>query len=131
MTLTFPLPGSVTTRSSLPSPLKSPVARLIGPAAVGKVVPLNPTEGLDEVTLKRTPLDVPPPGPGLTTVTAAVLAAAISEARIFAVSCEPLTKVVVRALPFQFTTEPETKPVPFTVSVKATPPGAAVSGTSG
>ncbi len=43
----------------------------------------------------------------------------------------PLTNVVARAPPFQFTTEPETKPVPFTVSVNEPLPGAALVGTSG
>jgi hypothetical protein len=38
---------------------------------------------------------------------------------------------VARGLPFQFTTDLETKPVPFTVSVNAGPPGATASGTSG
>src|SRR5262249_39801136 len=55
----------------------------------------------------------------------------MSLALIVAVSCEPLTKVVGRALPFQFTTEPETKPVPLTVNVKSGPPGAVASGTRG
>ncbi len=44
---------------------------------------------------------------------------------------ELLTKVVARALPFQFTTDPDMKPVPFTVSVNPAPPGATASGTSG
>jgi hypothetical protein len=80
---------------------------------------------------KNTTLDVPPPGVGFTAVTEAVLAIAMSEARMLAVNWEPLTKVVARALPFQFTTDPETKPVPFTVSVNPAPPGATASGTSG
>jgi hypothetical protein len=74
---------------------------------------------------------MPPPGVGLTTVTEAVLAVAMSEARILAVNCELFTKVVARALPFQFTTDPVTKPVPFTVSVNPAPPGATASGTRG
>lgn len=48
-----------------------------------------------------------------------------------AVNCELFTKVVARALPFQFTTDPDTKPVPFTVSVNPAPPGATASGTRG
>lgn len=40
-------------------------------------------------------------------------------------------KVVARGLPFQWTTEALTKPVPLTVSSKAADPGAAVVGTSG
>ncbi len=42
-------------------------------------------------------------GLGLTTVTAAVDAVAISDARIFTVSRELLTKVVARGPPLQFT----------------------------
>ena len=56
---------------------------------------------------------------------------AMSDTRMLAVNCELLTNVVARALPFQFTTDPETKPVPFTVSVNPAPPGAIASGTSG
>src|SRR5690348_230549 len=42
-----------------------------------------------------------------------------------------LTKVVAREWPFQFTTSPETKSEPFTVSRKPAPPGAALAGTRG
>jgi hypothetical protein len=45
-------------------------------------------------------LDVPPPGEGLTTVTLAVPAEAISAAVIAAVNCVLLTKAVVRVDPF-------------------------------
>ena len=62
-------------------------------------------------------MDEPPPGVGFTTVTEAVLALAISEARIVVVNCEVETNVVARALPSQFTEAPETNPVPFTVRV--------------
>ena len=41
-----------------------------------------------------------------------------------------LTNVVVRAVPFHRTTEPETKPSPLTVSVNAGPPTAALFGDS-
>ena len=73
----------------------------------------------------------PPPGLGLSTVTEAVLAMAMSDTRMLTVNRELLTNVVTRALPFQFTTDPETKPVPFTVRVNPGPPGAVASGTSG
>src|SRR5439155_23111953 len=63
--------------------------------------------------------------------TEAVLAMAMSEARMLAVNCESLTKVVARGLPFQFTSAPETNPVPFTVRVNPGPPGAVASGTRG
>ena len=74
---------------------------------------------------------MPPTGVGLNTVIDAVLAALMSEAVIVAVNCVAETKLVVRLLPFHFTTDPDTKPVPWTVSVKPGPPGAATAGTSG
>ena len=80
---------------------------------------------------RKAGFEVPPPGVGLTTVTEAVPALAMSVARMGAVSREPLTKVVVRGLPFHFTTAPETKPVPFTVSANPAEPGLTASGTSG
>ena len=64
------------------------------------------------------------------TVTEAVPTAAISEARIAAVNCVADPYVVVRFDPFQRTTEPFTKFVPFTVSVKAAPPAVAELGTN-
>jgi hypothetical protein len=72
--------------------------------------------------------DVPPPGAGLVTVTAAVPAVAISAAVIAAVSCVALTKVVVLAAPLNFTTDADTKPVPLTARVKAAPPAVALVG---
>src|SRR5262245_30901710 len=80
---------------------------------------------------KNTTLDVPPPGLGLTTVTEAVPAVAMSELKMLAANCELLTNVVARALPFQFTTDPNTKPVPSTVRENPALPGATASGTSG
>ena len=50
---------------------------------------------------------------------------------MLACSCELLTKVVERAVPFHFTAEVETKPVPFTVRSNGGPPGAVASGTNG
>jgi hypothetical protein len=55
--------------------------------------------------------------PALETVTEAVPAEAMSEAEIAAVSWVELTNVVARAEPFQFTTDPLKKFVPFTVRV--------------
>jgi hypothetical protein len=52
----------------------------------------------------------------------------MSLAGMAAVNCALLTKVVARDAPFQFTTEPETKPVPLAVSVNAAPPATAVAG---
>jgi hypothetical protein len=68
---------------------------------------------------------------GLTTVTDAVCGAEISDAGMAAVTLDALTKVVGRGLPFQFTTEPDTNPVPFTVKVNPAPPGSTASGTRG
>jgi hypothetical protein len=72
--------------------------------------------------------DVPPPGAELVTVTLKDPAAAMSAAVIAAVTCVALTKVVVLAVPLNFTDELATKPVPLTVSVKAGPPFVAVFG---
>jgi hypothetical protein len=67
----------------------------------------------------------------LTTVTDAVWALAMSDERIVAFTCDPLTNVVARVLPFHITTPPGTNPVPFMVSVNPGPPGSAAAGTSG
>jgi hypothetical protein len=72
--------------------------------------------------------DVPPPGAGVMTVTAAVPPVAISADGICAVIWVALTKVVVRGDPFQFSTDVATKSVPFAVSVNALPPGPTVVG---
>jgi hypothetical protein len=82
-------------------------------------------------TVKNWKFDVPPPGPGLTTAIVAVLGVAMSDAVIAAFSFEELTNVVARGPPFQYTTDPETKPMPVTVMVKAGPPGAVDAGTIG
>src|ERR1700674_4715302 len=62
--------------------------------------------------------DVPPPGVGLKTVTAAVPTVIKSPVRMAALICDGLTNVVTRAEPFQFTTEFGTKFVPLMVRVK-------------
>ena len=72
--------------------------------------------------------EVPPPGAGFVTVTVAVPAVAISAAVIAAVNCVAFTNVVVLAAPLNFTTDVDTKPVPFTVRVKAAPPAVALVG---
>src|SRR5262249_28787362 len=113
------------------SPLKSPVATPQGTSPTPYDDVLNETEEEGTVIGKYTTLDVPPPGAGLTTVTAAVWKLAMSEERIVAFICDPLTNVVARALPFQCTREPGTKPVPFTISVNPDPAGLAASGKRG
>src|SRR5579864_8502249 len=72
--------------------------------------------------------EVPPPGAGFVTATFTVPAVAISAAAIAAVTWVALTNVVVLAAPLNFTTAPETKPVPVTVGVKAAPPAFALGG---
>src|SRR5215475_6969815 len=66
--------------------------------------------------------------PGLTTVTPAVPATAMSVAGIDAVNCVALSTVVVRSALFQRTTEPAPKFVPVTVSENAGPPATAIFG---
>src|SRR5579872_7078466 len=103
------LPSFETARSSFPSPLKSPVATHSGDDRVVTSILPSAIEEVESEIGKNTMLDVPPPGLGLTTATLAVLAVAMSAAGTVAVNCEPLTKVVASAFPFQLTTEPETK----------------------
>src|ERR1043166_9075869 len=84
--------------------------------------------GLGALTVNVDPAEVPPPGAGLNTVTWAVPALAISVVEIAADTFVALTKVVVRAAPFQFTTDPFTKPLPLTDRVKAAVPAVALDG---
>jgi hypothetical protein len=87
-------------------------------------------DGNGLLTVNEELADVPPPGAGFVTVTPSVPAVAISGAVIEAVTCVASTNVVVLGVPLKFTTEPETKPVPFTVSVKAEAPAIALVGES-
>ena len=74
-------------------------------------------------------LEVPPPGTLLNTVTPAVPAVAMSAALMLAVNWVLDTYIVARSDPFQRTVDaPSTKPVPFTVRVKADPPAVADAG---
>src|SRR5437660_10190043 len=68
--------------------------------------------------------------PRLATVIDEVPAVAMRAAGTVAVSCVAETKAVASGLPFQFTVEPETKFVPFTVSVNCGPPAAVHVGLS-
>jgi hypothetical protein len=67
---------------------------------------------------------------GFETVTCAVPAVAMSDAGIVASNCVLLTNVVLRALPFHLTVEPDTKFDPLTVRLKAAPPAVALDGLS-
>jgi transcription initiation factor TFIIIB Brf1 subunit/transcription initiation factor TFIIB len=75
-------------------------------------------------------LEVPPPGTGVVTVTMALPAVAISAAVTAACKLVLETNVVVRALPFHWIVEEETKLDPVTVSVNAAPPAPAKLGFS-
>src|SRR5258708_4686510 len=104
-------PPPFTRRVSGPVPTVAPVG----------ISPVSPGAGL--VTVKAS-------GAGVATVTGAIAAVARSEAGMAAVSWVALTKVVVRAAPFQRTPEALTKLLPFTVSVNAAPPTLALEGES-
>jgi hypothetical protein len=78
--------------------------------------------------VKVSEFDVPPHG--VTTVIEAEPAVAMRTAGTVAVSCVAETNVVASVLPFQFTVEPETKLVPFTVNVNCGPPAAMQVGLS-
>jgi hypothetical protein len=80
------------------------------------------------VIVKVRAVEVPPPEGGLNTVTWTVPADAMSVPGRLAVNFVALTNVVVRLLPFHCTTDAEIKFVPFTVSVNAAPPAAALPG---
>jgi hypothetical protein len=86
--------------------------------------------GAGLLTVKFVGADVPPPGPVFVTVTGNVPAVAMSAAAIAAVTWVALTNVVAFALPLKVTPDPATNPVPFTVSVNAAPPAAALVGES-
>ena len=123
---------------ALPAPLKFTVAPDTNPTpltvSVNAGEPAAALEGEIELSVgtglliaNDTAFDVPL-GAGFVTVTVAVPAVAISATEIAAVSCVALTNVVVLAAPLNFTTDVDTKPVPFTVRVKAAPPAIALVG---
>src|SRR5438128_917990 len=91
----------------------------------------RPIDWVGVVTSRNTTFDLPPDGVGLSTVTNAVCGLAMSAARTLAVRLDRLKKVVARDTPFQRTTAPGTKPVPFTLSVNPAPPGRTASGSKG
>src|SRR5712671_717878 len=78
--------------------------------------------------LNGTDCEVPPPGAGLETVMLSVPATKMSSAEIRAESWELLTNVVGRLPLFHSTSDPDTKPEPFTVNWKAGPSRAALLG---
>jgi hypothetical protein len=82
--------------------------------------------GVGTVTGKLVAVDGLPPV--FVTVMPALPPLAIRLAETEAVNCVELTNVVVSAVPFQFTTAPLRKFVPFTVSVNAGPPAGVETG---
>lgn len=112
------LPSSSMVQSALPvvSAFEASNKNFFAPPVVGLlIVKLNEEE-------------VPPPGAGVTTVTAAVHAVAMFAEGTLAESCVLLVNVVVSAVPFQFTTEPLIKLLPVTLSVNVAPPAVAEEG---
>jgi hypothetical protein len=79
-------------------------------------------------TVNVAAFDVPPTGAGLKTVIEGVPVLAMSAAVIAAVICVADPNVVTRGEPLKFTTDVETKFVPFTVSVNPAEPASAVAG---
>jgi hypothetical protein len=82
--------------------------------------------GVGTVMEKLVAVDALPPV--FVTVMPALPPLAIRLAETAAVNCVELTNVVVSAVPFQFTTAPLRKLVPFTVSVNAGPPAGVEAG---
>ena len=107
-----------------------PVKVRLKPAAptFADVCDIDVSIGAGLLIAKLCPVDVPPPGVGLNTVTEAVPAEAMSAAGTEAVSEVALPNVVVRAVPFHFTTEVLTKLVPVSVSVNVAPPASPEAG---
>jgi hypothetical protein len=113
---------SNTVHGSIDVPLTFSVA--VGPPAAALAIGSEgePGAGRFAVGCVIVNLTLPDVAPGLDTVTAASPGKAVSAAVIAEVSCVALTNVVVRGVPFQFTTDPATKFVPFTTSVKPDEP---------
>jgi hypothetical protein len=91
----------------------------------------NVSEAVDLVTVKKTALEVPPPGPGLVTVTFTVPGLATLAEGTAARNRLRLMNLVASGTPFQFTTAPGTKALPSTRSVKSALPGRTLDGTRG
>src|SRR5919108_337093 len=109
-------------------PLPVAVSVKAAPPAVALVGDTDVSVGMGLLIENVCAAETPPPGTGVTTVTLAVPAAAMSAAVMAAVSWVALTTVVVREAPFHCTVLPGTKPVPVAVSVKAPPPAVALVG---
>ena len=114
------------------APLAKPVPVRVSvnaaPPAVALVGESDVRLGDEPVTANVTEALVPPPGAGFVTVMGKLPTVKRSVANIEAVTFVALTKVVLLAVPLKFTTEPFTKLLPFTVSVKPAPLTAALVG---
>jgi hypothetical protein len=95
------------------------------PPAIAEVEFIDASVGAGLLIVNANPLDVPPPGVGVETVTVAVPPDAMSAASIPACKLVPETNVVARAVPFHCTVEEVMKFAPVTVSVNAAPPAVA------
>src|ERR1035437_6419774 len=78
--------------------------------------------------MKAAAVDVPPPGPGLNTVTLPVVGADRSPVRMAALNCVLLTNTVARSDPFQRAVELLMKLAPNRFSVKPRLPAVALAG---
>ncbi len=77
------------------------------------------TPGAEETTVKVAEVEVPPPG--FVAVIAYVPAVAKSVGDNTVVSCDDETNVVLRANPLMLTIDPDSNPLPLTVSVRLVP----------
>lgn len=78
--------------------------------------------GIEKPTIVSvSPLDEPPPGVGLNTVTEGVPVVAMAVAETDAINCVALVKVVAKAVPLSFTIEVLMKFVPVSISETAVP----------
>ncbi len=118
------------TRTMEPLTKLPPLTVSVNPAlpAVTLLGEILDKDGTGLLTASASADEVPPPGAALVTLMDRVPGDAMSPAGIVAVSCVPLTKVVLRLEPFTCTTDPFTKLEPFTVNVKAPLPATVVAG---
>ena len=119
-----------TARSTIPSPLKSPVIADSGCTAAERSAEPMAIDEVGTVTERTLTFEIPILS-GFETVTRLVADAATSADEIVVVKRPELTNVVGRAFPFQLTMDWEVKPNPFTVRTNPDEPGTVVMGTSG
>lgn len=94
---------------------------------VGEMEPIDGgPDGEPSETVNVSAFELAPPA--LTTVTEYLPADAMADAGTCAVSCVLLTNMVLRAVLFHQTMDPETKPLPLTVRVRSGPPARVEAG---